>query len=148
MNKEKTLESIQNARKAHETQMSKIKSAIDGEVVENPTAVAKTKCAFGIWLYDDENHLRNILGSLFYDKLEQLHGKWHSEYIRIFEILFQKTQKKGFFSKIIGTSKVDEMELDKAKLYYSELQVTTQELLHALAASERRLTALNESKFY
>ncbi|MEA2091558.1 MAG: CZB domain-containing protein [Campylobacterota bacterium] len=147
MDKIKTLESIQNARKAHKAQMDKIKAAIDGESVNNPTAVAKTKCEFGIWLYDDENHLRDILGSLFYDNMEVLHAKWHSEYFRIFEILF-KDKKKGFFSKITGASKVSDMELDKAKLYYSELEVTTQELLKALGVSERRLEALQESKFY
>ena len=147
MDKEKTLESIQNARKAHEAQMDKIKAAINGESVKNPTAVAKTKCAFGIWLYDDENHLRDILGSFFYDNMEVLHAKWHSEYFRIYEILF-KDKKKGFFSKITGSSKVSDMDLDKAKLYYTELEVTTQELLKALGASERRIGALPESKFY
>ncbi|WP_373004008.1 CZB domain-containing protein [Sulfurimonas sp.] len=147
MDKTKTLESIQNARRAHEAQMTKIKAAIDGEKVDNPTAVAKTKCAFGMWLYDDENHLRDILGSLFYDNMEVLHSKWHNEYFRLFEIFF-KEQKKGFFSKILGSAKVSEMELDRAKLYYSELETTTQELLKALGSSERRIGALPESKFY
>jgi hypothetical protein len=147
MDKEKTLESIQNARKYHEAQMSKIKAAIDGNTVKNPTVVAKTKCEFGKWLYNDENHLRNILGSLFYDKIEVLHAKWHSEYLKIFEIFFEN-KKKGFFSKMIGASKVSEMELDKAKLYYAELEVTTQELLKAIGSSERRIYALPKSKFY
>ncbi|MDA3908037.1 MAG: CZB domain-containing protein [Sulfurimonas sp.] len=147
MDKTKTLESIQNARRAHEAQMSKIKATIDGDKVNNPTAVAKTKCAFGKWLYDDENHLRDILGSLFYDKIEVLHAKWHNEYFKLFEIFF-KEQKKGFFTKIFGSAKITEMEVDRAKLYYSELEVTTQELLKALGSSERRISALPESKFY
>ncbi|NOR58905.1 MAG: hypothetical protein GQ474_10325 [Sulfurimonas sp.] len=147
MDKAKTLESIQNARRAHEAQMAKIKAAIDGDKVDNPTAVAKTKCAFGKWLYDDENHLRDILGSFFYDNMEVLHAKWHSEYFRLFEIFF-KEEKKGFFSKILGSSKVSEMEIDRAKLYYSELEETTKELLKALGSSERRIGALQESKFY
>nr|WP_321267673.1 CZB domain-containing protein [uncultured Sulfurimonas sp.] len=147
MNKEKTLESIQNARKAHEAQMSKIKAAMDGEKVNNPTAVSKTKCDFGQWLYDDENHLRDILGSLFYNNMEVLHARWHSEYFRIFEILF-KENKKGLFSKILGSSKISEMEIDKVRLYYSELELTTKELLKALGSSERRISALAESKFY
>ncbi|PHQ65468.1 MAG: hypothetical protein COB99_03845 [Sulfurimonas sp.] len=147
MDKTKTLESIQNARRAHEAQMSKIKAAINGDKVENPTAVAKTKCTFGKWLYNDENRLRDILGSLFYDNMEVLHAKWHTEYFKLFEIFF-KEEKKGFFSKILGSSKVSEMELDKAKLYYSELEETTKELLKALGSSERRIGALPESKFY
>ncbi len=146
MNKEKTLESIQNARKAHLSQMDKIEAAIDGKSIEEPTALAKTKCAFGQWLYADENHLRDIMGSLFYENIEVLHAKWHSEYLRIFEILF-KGEKKGFFSKILGTPKVDEMQMDRVKLYYSELKATTEELLKALASSQRRISALSESKF-
>jgi len=147
MNKEQTLESIHNARKAHEAQMSKIKAAIEGEKVNNPTAVSKTKCDFGKWLYDDENHLRDILGSLFYDNMEILHARWHTEYLRIYKILFQENNK-GLFSKILGSSKISEMDIDKAKLYYCELEATTQELLKVLGSSQRRIGALKESKFY
>ncbi|MGB3962461.1 MAG: hypothetical protein WBK95_09530, partial [Sulfurimonas sp.] len=75
-----------------------------------------------------------------------LHAKWHMEYVRLFEIFFQN-KKQGFFSKVLGTSKVSDMDLDRAKLYYSELEATTNELLTALGVSERRLGALNESLF-
>jgi len=88
MNKEKTLESIKNARKAHESQMDKIVLAIEGKTVNNPTAVSKTECAFGKWFYGDDN-LRNILGSLFYDNVDNLHAKWHNEYVSIFNLLFK-----------------------------------------------------------
>ena len=146
MNKTKTLESIQNARKAHILQMEKIEAAIDGKIVNNPTALSKTECGFGQWLYDDTNNLRNVLGAFFYDNLDALHEKWHLEYCRIFEIFF-KNEKKGLFSKIIGTSKISAMDVDRAKLYYSELKVTTEELLKALASSERRIAALSETRF-
>jgi len=147
MNKEKTVEAIINARKAHESQMKKIVSLLNGKKVENPTAVSKTECDFGKWLYEDNNRLKEILGTLFYTNLETLHAKWHIEYTRLFEIFF-KSQKKGFFSKAFGSKKVDDMELDKAKLYYSELEETTTQLLNAINSSQRRIEALNESKFY
>jgi|GEM_PF-1482608 hypothetical protein len=148
MDKTKTLESLQNARKAHLSQMAKIEAAMSDHDVDNPTAVAKTKCEFGQWLYAEENHVKEILGAQFYENIETLHGQWHAEYIRIFDIFFKDNKKKGFFSKIIGGHKHDEMEIDKAKLYYSELQVTTNALLKALDSSERRVSALNESKFH
>lgn len=147
MDKEHTLEAINNARNAHISQMDKIESLIKGEEVQNPTAVAKTECQFGQWLYKNDNHIEDILGSQFYENIEVLHAKWHHEYLRIFKIFF-KEKKKSFFSKLFKLNDMDEMELDKAKLYYSELQVTTNELLRALASSERRISALNESKFY
>ena len=146
MNKEKTLEAIQNARKAHEAQMAKILSLLGGTKPENPTTLSKTKCDFGLWLYEPSNRVEDILGSQFYTKLESLHAKWHSEYARIFEMFFKDTQK-SFFSKFLGSGQLNPMELDKAKLYYAELQVTTNELLQVLSMSQRRITALNASLF-
>ncbi|NPA60246.1 MAG: hypothetical protein GXO30_07275 [Epsilonproteobacteria bacterium] len=146
MNKEKTIHSVQNTIKVHEAQMSKIIDAIEGKNVSETIAVDKKDCEFGKWLYGSDNQLRNVLGSFFYDQIETLHVRWHCEYAKIFDILFKK-QKKGFFAKMMGSSQVDEMQLDKVKVYYSELKVTTQELLKILASSERRLSALPESKF-
>jgi len=146
MDKEKTIEAIINARKAHENQMKKIVALLNGKEVENPTAVSQRECDFGKWLYADNNRLKNILGTLFYTNLETLHTKWHVEYSTLFKIFF-KPKKKGFFSKAFGSQKVGGMELDKAKLYYSELEITTGELLKAIASSQRRLEALNEKKF-
>jgi hypothetical protein len=146
MNKSKSLDAIENARKSHELQMAKIEALIFGKKVENPTAVAKTQCEFGKWLYNQDNRVKEILGALFYTEIETLHGKWHSEYLRIFEIFF-KDKKPSFLSVFTGGSKIQAMDIDKAKFYYSELQVTTNELLKILASSQRRISALSESKF-
>ncbi len=147
MDKAATIEAIENARKAHENQMKKIQALLNGKEVDNPTSVLKTECDFGKWLYDDNNHLKEILGSLFYNSLETLHAKWHIEYSRVFDIFFKNGKKSGFFSKIFGSNKIDEMELDKAKLYHFELEATTKELLQVIASSQRRIEALNEEKF-
>ena len=147
MDKSKTLEAIQNARKSHEAQMIKIEQALNGEYVESPTAVSKIECDFGVWLYGKDNYVKEILGSQFFNKIELNHTKWHGEYLRVYNILF-KNRKKSFFSKMVGSSKLDGMELDKVKLYYAELKVTTNDLLKILAVSERRADAMNESKFY
>ena len=147
MDKLKTLEAVKNARKSHESQMAKIEAVINGHTVDTPTVVSKSKCNFGLWLYDDENHIKEILGSQFYDKIEFLHAQWHTEYTKIFEIFF-KEEKKGFFEKILGSKKkVEGMELDKAKLYHENLLITTKELLKVLVSSERRIEAMSESKF-
>jgi len=147
MNKTATLDSIQKARAAHETQMQKIAALLNGEKVDNPTAVIKTECAFGKWLYAEDSNLQKVLGALFYSNIETIHARWHSEYIRLFNIFFANTKKKSFFSKLLGTPKVDGMDIDKAELYYSELQITTKELLKVLDICERRVQALNDSKF-
>jgi len=146
MTKEKTIESIQKAREAHMLQMNKIASIIKGENVDNPTAVSKNDCDFGHWIYDDSNQMKRLIGSQFYEKLDKQHNQWHTEYLRIYEIFFAGN-KKGLLSKLLGRKSVDTLALDKAKLYHSELKVTTEELLKVLAAAERRLGALSESKF-
>ena len=147
MDKNQTLEAMVAAKKSHETQMAKIEAAINGENVENPTAVAKTMCHFGKWLYAEENHIEEILGELFYEKLEKAHAQWHTEYVRVFNI-FHKNKKSGFFAGLLGSNKVDDLEIDKAKLYYRELEVTTKELLHVLGSCERRISAMSEAKFH
>ena len=147
MDKNATLESIQKARAAHESQMKKIEALLNGEKVNNPTAVLKTECSFGRWLYDKDSNLERVLGALFYNNIETIHARWHSEYSRLFNVFFIKAEKKSFFSKLMGSSKADGMDIDKGKLYYSELKSTTKELLKVLAVCERRIQALNESKF-
>ncbi len=147
MDKTKTLESVINAKKIHELQMQKINTAIEGGVVSNPTSTSHTDCEFGQWLYHEDSNLRKILGALFYDKLELLHIQWHKEYAKVFEILFNKEEKKGFFSKFAKDVKISEMDMDRVKIYYSELATTTKELLQTIDASYRRLRALQESKF-
>lgn len=146
MNKEETLESINKAIESHKNQMQKIEAMIDGAKVNNPTAVSKTECAFGKWLYNEDNRIQKILGSQFYNNVENLHSQWHLEYKRIFDI-FQNTQKKGFFSKMIGSGSINSMEQDKARLYHSELLDTTENLLKALESSQRRISALSDTKF-
>ncbi len=146
MTKAQTLESVQKAREAHLSQMDKIKTVLEGGKVENPTAVSKKECDFGQWIYDDSNHVRELIGIQFYEKLDAKHEQWHMEYLKIYNIFF-KEKKKGLFSKLLGGSGIDPLELDKAKLYYTELKATTQELLKVLASVERRLEALNEAKF-
>lgn len=147
MDKNRTIEAIGKARDAHLAQMDKIAAVIAGENVENPTALGSKKCEFGKWLYSDENHLEPILGELFFSKLEDMHTQWHIEYSRVFNIFF-KDKNKGFLLKLLTSSKVDSLEYDKAKLYHTELQATTNELLKILASCERRIVAMNESKFH
>ena len=147
MDKTQTLESIKNAKRVHEAQMSRLQAAIQGCKIDNPTPVSKMECCFGLWLYDEKNHLRDIVGSLFYDNIEVLHTQWHHEYFKLYEILF-KEEKKGFLSNVIGSTNLNEMQIDKAKLYYSEIEVTSKKLLKVLGSAERRICALQESKFY
>ncbi len=147
MNKEEALADVHKAKRALEVQMGKLEDLINGVDVPNPIAAAKEKCEFGKWLYSYDNHMRNILGEQFYLRLESLHKKWFVDYMKIFD-MFVHEDEKTFLSKLLNSSNISSLDLDKAKVYFLELKETTQELLLNLEKSERRLNALNESKFY
>ena len=147
MNKQETIEAIEHARKAHIEQMDKIKLLIEGKHVDNLTPVLKTKCAFGHWLYGDKKSIKNILGVQFYDNLDAVHEEWHIQYAKIYAI-FADEKEERFFSKLFKMHKIDELEMEKAKVYYKDLEEITKNLLRALDASERRVQALSPSKFH
>ncbi|MDY0117553.1 MAG: CZB domain-containing protein [Sulfurimonadaceae bacterium] len=147
MTKQKTLKSLQTARAYHEEQMKKIEALVYGKSVDDITAVSKRECHYGIWLYSNEEHLRDILGLQFYNNLESFHAQWHAQYYRIHQIYF-KEEKKGFFAKIRNESKIAPLEIEKAKVYYRELRIVTNELLRVMTSCERRINALQDSKFH
>ncbi|SFV74447.1 Methyl-accepting chemotaxis protein [hydrothermal vent metagenome] len=145
MTKQEVLEALEKAKASHEAQMGKIETLLNGAEVDAPTPVTKTDCAFGKWFYDKNNHLEEILGTQFYSKLDTYHEQWHREYIKIYNIFF-KDQKKGLLSTLLGKNKVDPLLIDKAKMYFTELQPITKELIHTLEASYRRVNAMSEEK--
>lgn len=147
MIKSHALESIEQARLAHINEMHHIELLLKGKKNDKLTSLSKVQCNFGKWLYDDNQHVKKLLGLQFYGELDATHEMWHVEYARIYNIFFNKEKEKGLISKLFSSSKIDSLELDKAKLYYEELNETTQKLLHILDKSKRRLEALNESKF-
>ncbi len=146
MGKQKILTALENARKSHELQMHTIASMIKGKEVSETLEVDKHKCEFGKWLYSEDNHLKSIIGSQFYAKLDEEHTRWHSECHKISEILSVK-EKKGFISKLVGSNKEDEMKREKAGIYHEQLKIKTEELLRVLRSSQRRVDAMDNSKF-
>jgi len=147
MNKEEMITSLEHAKKLHIIQMEKIESLLKGESVENPTAVGKTECDYGKWFYGNKDQVIRILGAQLYERIDKLHEEWHYGYVRIFNIFF-KEKKPGLFAKLLGVNKINPLELDKGKLYYTELNEVTKGLLAATDAAIRRAGALNESKFH
>ncbi len=146
MTKLEMLEAIENAKQVHLAQMDKIKAVIAGKEIKHPTALGKMECACGIWFYSNAQQIKSVLGLQFFERLDRSHENWHRDYVSIYEIYF-KEEKKGFFAKFLGANKVDDLQKDKAKLYFLELQKDTEELLLVSDAAKRRISALNDSKF-
>ena len=147
MTKSQTLQAIEKVKLSHIEQMQKIELMLRGVSVENPTTVSKMKCEFGEWLYGENSaFIANILGAQFYEQLDREHEAWHIEYAKIYALLFQK-KKEGFFTKVFSSNKPDTLSIEKAKIYYIELEAATKRLLKTLEKSIRRITAINTSKF-
>jgi hypothetical protein len=143
--KENYISNIEKARDTHLTQMAKLDLIVSGSSIKDPIPLEKTQCPFGQWLYGEKN-LKEILGAQMYEKIEKTHELWHTQYAKIYDIFF-KEQNSGFLSKIFK-HKPTQMELDKAKAYYGDLKEITDELLSLLLSCERRIRALNDSKFH
>jgi len=147
MTKLHIIHAIESAESYHEEQLQKVAKLLDGQKVDNPTPANKEECNFGKWLYGDATKIQNLLGLQFYDNIELMHGFWHREYQKIYEI-FYDVDKNAILTFLFGNRKdVDEAMLQKAKEYYKELQAITENLLKALYVSKKRVLALSESFF-
>lgn len=148
MNKRETLNAIEDAREAHIEQLEKVKLLIQGMHVKNLTPISKMKCQFGHWLYGDAQKMKDILGVQFYEDLDIIHEAWHLVYAKIYAIYIGE-EKEGVFSRLFRKHKVvSAIEREKANLHFKDLEHATKDLLRVLDASQRRVQALNESKFH
>ncbi len=140
------VEAIESAKQTHIQQMKNIEEKIAGKMVTDSTALGKTECACGVWFYSHEKEMKEILGMQFFERLDKHHEQWHMSYASIYKMFTQ--EKKGFFSKLLHSDESESMRMDRAKLYYSELQKDTEELIKSADAAIRRILALPESKFH
>lgn len=149
MNKEHILEHLRAAKSAHIKWVQKAKLLINGiDVKEDSIPVDSTECKFGQWFYS-EGQILNALSNNPVEcmvKIERLHFNLHDVYMNIFNIYFNKP-KGGFFSKLFGKKTViKDYEADKAKQYYANLEIISQELLEEINRLERRLIAVPEER--
>jgi hypothetical protein len=146
MNKEKTLQALEEARDLHIEQMYVIEDYFNGEGVDDPISMDDAENDFREIFYGHKEEISHILGVQFYKKLDQLHRDWHLQYEKIDKIFFRK-KRGGFFARFFSKHKVSYGEHQLAKRYYHELKEITGEILYLFDASMRRVAALNDSKF-
>ncbi|NOR57929.1 MAG: hypothetical protein GQ474_05335 [Sulfurimonas sp.] len=149
MDKEHILEHLRAAKSAHIKWVQKAKLLINGiDVKEDSIPVDSTECKFGQWFYS-EGQILNALSNNPVEcmvKIERLHFNLHDVYMNIFNIYFNKP-KGGFFSKLFGKKiTIEDYEADKAKQYYANLEIISQELLEEINRLERRLIAVPEER--
>ena len=140
--KSEFIDSLLEVKKYHQRQTRKIKLLMIDVQVEGIAPINKKESFVGQWFYEQPLS-REYLGSQLYEQLEMLHTQWHMHYAKIYQIFFKKS---GFFKKL-SQQKPSEFELDKAKAYYGDLEIVSEEFLSTISTCEKRLHALSESKF-
>ena len=146
MNKEQTIILLDKIRDIHINLMKQTASILDSKIVTQADKNCNLKYEYEELVDLNGVHLQKILGLLFYSKFDLLHKQWHKEYYRLYEILYKKD--KSLFSKFKKRKKINSMEMDKCKLYFSELKITTDALTKAINLSKRRVTALSDDAFH
>jgi len=141
--KAKYLQDFQNIKKTHEQQVLQLEFLLQNNRTNEEIEKKDTFCSFNVWALDNTT-LEKLLGIQIYKKLITAHAQWHVYYKKILQILFEENTSK--FRKLFS-SKPSPQAIDKAKAYFHDLQEATKELDHMVTVCERRLNALNESKF-
>ncbi|SFV63367.1 Methyl-accepting chemotaxis protein [hydrothermal vent metagenome] len=151
MTKEDVIGHLRVANTAHTKWVQKAKILIDKIDINEPTLpVNARESDFGKWFDDDGKKLNglsnNPLESM--DNIEKLHIGLHAMYSNIFNIYCGKSQKKGFFSKMLGFDKkpISDIEETLALEHYETMQAFENDLLNEIKRLERRLTALSDEK--
>ena len=135
---------IDTTKKELEKNLLQVELVLDGAKEENLHLENKHECYFGKWLYAHED-VKDYIGFQQFEKLDLLHTQWHTHYAKIYQIFMP--EKKGLFSKLLS-KKHSQLEIDKAKAYYDDLKIITDEIIKLLEIAKRRINALSESKFH
>jgi hypothetical protein len=143
MSKEEMLAKVTAAKKTHSANMQKALLLSKGIPLEGEQVpVSYKECAFGKWLYGDEETIRSALGNAEFDEIERLHQAWHEEYMKIFDLYYGNT-KQGFLGKLIGMKpKLSEMDKERANAYSVDLKDVTWTLVKKLEGVEKRINKL------
>lgn len=143
MNKTDMIDMFEKMKKKYKNKMFEIQNSID-TVFDNskPILLDKGKFLLGEYLFKENGQIKNLIGGMFYDKLESFHSLWCEDYNKIIN-LYLKNMKTSFFSD----NKIDDLSKDKAKAYYDDLEKNTLETMHVFDEISHRLHALPESNF-
>ncbi len=142
-NKAQYLHSFQEIQKQHKGQLLQIEFLLNKNSSTETIDKKDNFCTFNTWALNNPA-LEKLLGVQMYKKLITTHTQWHTYYKKILQILFE--ENTSTFRKLFS-SKPSAQAIDRAKAYFDDLQQATNELEHIVVVCERRLNALNESKF-
>ena len=141
MNKSKTLEHLDNARRAHIKWLNRAKSIIDGAlVVRDPHPLASTECAFGLWFNKEGTNLYDTLQIEGLETIHSLHNQLHDKYLLIYETFFGSAEGIVYDRKAKLTKRnVLKTEEDQAKQHFTELRELSYMMLQEIENLQKHI---------
>ena len=141
MNRQKTLEHLENARRGHIKWLNRAKSIIDGAlVVRDPHPLASTECAFGLWFNKEGEGLYNALDIDGLETIHSLHDQLHEKYLLIYEIFFGSAEGVVYDRKARLTKRnVQQEQEEMAKQYFAELRELSYLMLQEIENLQKQI---------
>lgn len=143
MNKQQTIEALKSLKNSFDIEASRISSLSEGREINALFSTDAKQSKFGLVIYNEELRFKELLGSIFFDNLQVYNNSFHEDYKKIYDIFVKDASNP----KKIKFNKVEAMDIDRARAYYSDLSQTIKKLDEILDACLRRLTALSEARF-
>ena len=148
MEKQKVIELLRTAKKAHIQWIVRAQALTNGLSIEKDAIPMDcTECVFGKWLYSDGQDITAMPGMDIMKEIERTHFDLHTEYLEIFTLYFP-TRELSFFAKLFSRKyKISEQDQEKAKLHFKNLRMISNELTNKIDRLESRLMAIGESSY-
>ncbi len=150
MEKREIIEHLRAAKAAHIKWVQKAKLLINGlDVEEGTIPVDATECKFGKWFYSEGQVLNSLthISPTAIESLEVLHSQLHDEYLKIFNIFFNKA-KAGLICKLFGLKRrnVSDEEYRVSREYFNSLEIISKDLLEEINKLEKELIIVSEEE--
>ena len=150
MERKDIVEHLRAAKAAHIKWVQKAKLLINGlDVQEGAIPVDATECKFGKWFYSEGQILHSLtnVSPEAIARIEDSHSKLHDEYLKIFNIYFNKS-KGGLLCQIFGLKRrnVSDEEYKFGQDYYDILENISKDLLEEINILEKHLIEVSEEE--
>ncbi|QKF64974.1 hypothetical protein [Campylobacter corcagiensis] len=142
MNKQDTIKSLKQCVDRQDFIMTRIRNSINQRRENEILDVLHQTTAFGSFLYDENNRLRPLLGSILFDGIGKYYEQWKETCDSIFNMLVvDKTARKPKLKKITGKDE------DIIKAIFDDLMTIHDNLKRQCETGFARLNALSDDKF-
>lgn len=144
MTKATILQEIAKSKIAHKRWVKRADHLISGLPIDKEfIPLEATSCAFGKWFYSQGTELRTIDATKhIIEEIEHHHDDLHTTYGEIYKLYYVVPENRSFLTKLLtfNSKKINEKEKEIAKIYFRQLEKSSDELLNLLDKLEEAST--------